>query len=98
MAKTAAASDRTVSTNHNVAGISGERLRSYVERIERLIEDRKAIQEDIKEVKKEAKTVGFDTRIIMFLIRERAMDKDDFDEQEALRDIYKRAMGMLPEL
>jgi uncharacterized protein (UPF0335 family) len=31
------------------------------------------------------------------VIRLRKMDKDDLDEQETLIDIYKRALGMLPE-
>ena len=31
------------------------------------------------------------------IIKIRRMDKDDFDEQEALLDVYKRALGMLPQ-
>jgi uncharacterized protein (UPF0335 family) len=77
-----------------VAGISAERLRSFVERIERLEEERRGIAADIKEVKAEAKGTGFDVRIINFIIRERRMDKDDLDEQETLRDVYRRALGM----
>jgi uncharacterized protein (UPF0335 family) len=52
---------------------------------------------DIKEVYAEAKGTGFDTKIMRQIIRIRKMDKDDLDEQETLLDIYKRALGMLPE-
>jgi uncharacterized protein (UPF0335 family) len=81
----------------DVGGIAGERLRSFIERIERLEEERRALSADIKEVYAEAKGNGFDTKIMRQLIRIRRMDKDDLDEQETLLDVYKRALGMLPE-
>jgi len=81
----------------DVGGIAGDRLKSFIERIERLEEERKALSNDIKEVYAEAKGTGFDTKIMRQVIRLRKMDKDDLDEQEALIDIYKRALGMLPE-
>jgi uncharacterized protein (UPF0335 family) len=80
----------------DVGGIAGDRLKSFIERIERLEEEKKALANDIKEVYAEAKGTGFDTKIIRQLIRLRKMDKDDLDEQETLIDIYKRAIGMLP--
>jgi uncharacterized protein (UPF0335 family) len=81
----------------DVAGIAGERLRSFIERIERLEEERRALAGDIKEVYAEAKGAGFDAKTMRQIIRLRRMDKDDLDEQETLLDIYKRALGMLPE-
>jgi len=81
----------------DVAGIAGDQLRSYIERIERLEEEKRALAEDIKEVFGEAKGTGFDTKIMRQIIRIRKMDKDDLDEQETLLDIYKRALGMLPD-
>ena len=81
----------------DVGGIAGERLRSFIERIERLEEERRTLGADIKEVYAEAKGSGFDAKIMRQLIRIRRMDKDDVDEQETLLDIYKRALGMLPE-
>jgi uncharacterized protein (UPF0335 family) len=81
----------------DVAGIAGERLRSFIERIERLEEERRTLAADIKEVYAEAKGTGFDTKTMRQIIRIRRMDKDDLDEQETLLDIYKRALGMLPE-
>jgi len=80
----------------DVGGIAGDRLKSFVERIERLEEEKKALANDIKEVYAEAKGSGFDTKIMRQVIRLRRMDKDDLDEQDALIDVYKRALGMLP--
>ena len=81
----------------DVGGIAGERLRSFIERIERLEEEKRTLAADIKEVYAEAKGNGFDAKIMRQLIRIRRMDKDDLDEQETLLDVYKRALGMLPE-
>ena len=80
----------------DVAGVAGDRLKSFIERIERLEEEKRALAEDIKEVFAEAKGTGFDTKIMRQLIKLRKMDKDDLDEQETLLDVYKRAIGMLP--
>ena len=81
----------------DVGGIAGDRLKSFIERIERLEEEKRALSEDIKEVFAEAKGTGFDTKIMRQILKIRKMDKDELDEQEALLDVYKRALGMLPD-
>jgi uncharacterized protein (UPF0335 family) len=81
----------------DVGGIAGERLKSFIERIERLEEEKRALAEDIKEVFAEAKGNGFDTKIMRQIIKIRRTDQDDLDEQEALLDTYMRALGMLPD-
>ncbi len=81
----------------DVGGIAGERLNSFIERIERLEEEKRALAEDIKEVYAEAKGTGFDTKIMRQLIRIRKRDQDELDEEETLHDVYKRALGMLPD-
>ena len=78
----------------DVGGVAGERLKSFIERVERLEEEKRALAEDIKEVYSEAKGVGFDVRVMRAIIRLRRMDSDDRDEQEALLDLYARAVGM----
>ena len=80
----------------DVGGIAGERLKSFIERIERLEEERRTLSEDIKEVYAEAKGQGFDTKIMRQIIRIRRRDQDELDEEETLLDVYKRALGMLP--
>lgn len=80
----------------DVGGIAGERLKSFIDRIERLEEEKKALGQDIKEVYAEAKGTGFDTKIIRKIVAERKRDKDDLDEEQTLLDVYRRALGMLP--
>jgi uncharacterized protein (UPF0335 family) len=78
----------------DVGGISGDRLKSYIERIERLDEEKAALAADIKDVFAEAKGNGFDIKIMRQILKLRKMDKADMDEQETLLDLYKRALGM----
>jgi uncharacterized protein (UPF0335 family) len=78
-------------------GVAGERLKSFIERIERLEEEKRALAADIKEVYSEAKGAGFDIKTIREIIKIRRMDEADLDEREALLDTYKRALGMLPQ-
>jgi uncharacterized protein (UPF0335 family) len=78
----------------NVGGIAGDRLRSFIERIERLEEEKRALGEDIKEVYAEAKSAGFDLPTLRQIVRIRKMDQDDRDEKQALLDTYMNALGM----
>ena len=78
----------------DVGGIAAERLRSFVERIERLEEEKAALAADIREVFAEAKGTGFDTKIMRKVIKLRKMDRADVEEQETLLDLYCRALGM----
>jgi uncharacterized protein (UPF0335 family) len=75
-------------------GIAADQLRSLVERIERLEEDRRAIAEDIRDVYAQGKAAGFDIRTMRQVVRLRRLDKGERDEQEALLDLYKHALGM----
>ena len=77
-----------------VGGIAAERLRSFIERIERLEEEKAALAGDIREVYAEAKATGFDVRTIRQVVRLRKLDRDARHEQEHLLDLYKRAVGL----
>lgn len=74
--------------------ISAERLRSLIERIERLDEERKALGSDIKDIFAEAKSAGFDVKVMRELIRIRKQEPADVEEREALLDVYRRALGL----
>ncbi|MEX2643748.1 MAG: DUF2312 domain-containing protein [Acetobacterales bacterium] len=78
----------------DVGGVAADRLRSFVERIERLEEERAALSADIREVYSEAKGTGFDGKVLRQVIRIRKLDQSDRQEQEELLDVYKRALGM----
>ena len=71
------------------------RLKSFIERIERLEEDKAAISGDLKEVYAEAKGEGFDTKILRKVIRLIKQDKVKRQEEEALIDLYLSAIGGL---
>lgn len=75
-------------------GVAGERLRTFIERVERLEEERAGIGADIREVYGEAKSAGFDSKIMRQIVRLRRMDSAQRQEEEALLDTYQRALGM----
>ncbi|HEY6431862.1 MAG TPA: DUF2312 domain-containing protein [Acetobacteraceae bacterium] len=75
-------------------GIAADRLRSLVDRIERLEEERKALGNDIKDIYAEAKSAGFDVKVLRQLIRVRRQEPAEIEEQESLLDVYRRALGM----
>lgn len=77
-----------------VGGIASDRLRSLIERIEKLEEDKKEISTDIREVFAEAKSAGFDVKIMRAILKLRKMDAAARDEQEFLIDTYRKALDM----
>ncbi len=77
-----------------VGGVSTDRLRSIVDRIERLEEEKTALAADIREVYSEAKGAGFDVKVMRQLIRLRKMDKQDRDQMEEILSVYERALDM----
>ena len=77
-----------------VGGVAADRLRSFVERIERLEEEKAALAADIKEIYSEAKGNGFDAKVIRMIVSLRKMDQSDRQEQEQILDLYKRALDI----
>jgi uncharacterized protein (UPF0335 family) len=71
------------------------RLRSFVERIERLEEEKRALADDVKDVFAEAKAAGYDVKVMRQVIKLRKMDSAKYQELEALLDIYKAALGLV---
>lgn len=79
-------------------GIESDQLKSFIDRIERLEEEKGKILQDIKEVYSEAKSWGFDTKTIRKVISLRAKSEREREEEETLLDLYKRAVGLAPDL
>lgn len=84
-------------TATTINGISGECLKQYIERIERLEEEKAGIAEDISDTYAEAKGNGFDTKIMRQIVRLRKLDRSELEEQDALLELYRRAIGMSEE-
>ncbi len=78
----------------DVGGVAGQRLASFIERIERLEEEKAALMEDLKEVYAEAKGVGFDVKTMRKIVSLRKMDSEKRRETEELLELYKSAIGM----
>jgi len=83
-----------LSEGKEVGGIAADRLRSIVERIERLEEERKSLASDIKDIYAEAKSAGFDVKVLRQIITLRRKEPSEVEEQETLLDLYRRALGM----
>jgi uncharacterized protein (UPF0335 family) len=83
--------DEITETSQTVA--AGQ-LKAFIERIERLEEEKQTISDDIKDVYAEMKGTGFDTKAVRTIIRLRKKDAAERQEEEAILDLYKAALGM----
>ena len=72
-----------------------DRLKAFVERVEKLEEEKKAISDDVRDVYAEAKANGYDTKALRTVVKLRKMDVKDRKEQEAVLETYMHALGML---
>ena len=69
------------------------RLRTVIERLERLEEDKAAVMADMKEVFAEAKGEGYDVKVLRKVVRIRKQDKAKRQEEDAILDLYMSALG-----
>lgn len=74
--------------------VTGQELRQFIERVERLEAEKAEIADQVKEVFAEMKGRGFDVQAIRAILKQRKADPDSVAEQEALIDLYKTALGM----
>lgn len=74
--------------------VAAGQLRAFIERIERLEEDKKAVSDDIKEVYGELKGTGFNAKAVRTIVKMRKQDQNERQEQEAILELYKSALGM----
>ena len=78
----------------DIGGVAGDRLRAFIERVERLEEEKKQLSDDIREVYSEAKGAGFDVKVMRQIVRLRKMNESDRSEMEEILDVYKRVLDM----
>lgn len=84
----------TVGHNSGDKSISAKRLKSFIERIERLIVDKENVAADVREVFAEAKSAGYDPKIMRQVVKLRKLDPADRQEQESLLQVYLDAVGL----
>ena len=70
------------------------RLKSFIERVERLEEEKNNILIDIKKVYSEAKSSGYSPKIILIVLLILKIDINERFRQEASLDTYKNALGI----
>ena len=87
------ADDAAFSNPDVLTAAAQDRLRTIIERIERLEEDKAAVAADIKEVFAEAKGEGYDVKVLRKVVRIRKQDKAKRQEEEAILDLYLSAIG-----
>ena len=80
----------------DTVGIAGDRIRSIIERVEKVEEEIKDLMEAKKEIFLEAKSEGLDVKILKEILKLRKQDKDERDERDSLLDVYMRAMESSP--
>ncbi len=78
----------------DVGGIAADRLRSIIERVERLEEERKALAGDVKNIYAEAKGAGFDVKVLRRVISLRKVEARERAETDELMTLYMHAIGM----
>lgn len=76
-----------------LTNVAAGRLRSIIERLERLDEDRESVMADMKEVFAEAKGDGYDVKVLRKVLRLRKIDRAKRQEEEAILDLYLSALG-----
>lgn len=79
-------SSQTVAAGH---------LRAFIERIENREEAKKEIAGEISDIYAEAKGTGFQPAIIRQIVKLRKQDQATREENEALLDLYKNALGLV---
>ena len=72
--------------------ISGDQLRTIVERIEKIEEEIGELNEGKREIFQEAKGNGFDIKVIREIVRLRKQDQQEREAHESLLELYLRAM------
>lgn len=85
---------KAVETQADAGGVSGARIKSFIERVERLEAEKKVIAEDIKEVYAESKTSGFEPKIIKKIVSLRKVKLEQRREDNELLELYQSVIGM----
>lgn len=78
----------------DVGGVAGKRLKSFLDRVERLETEKQGLADDIKNIYAEAKGVGFDVKTMRKINKLRKMDTEKRHEEEELLELYKAAIGL----
>jgi len=85
---------KVTTSSRSTGDAAADRLRLFIERIERLEEEKKGVGDDIKDVYAEAKATGYDAKIMREIIKLRAMSPNDRAERDAILETYRASLGL----
>ena len=71
------------------------KLKSYIERIEKLEEDRAALAADVRDIYTEAKATGFDAKTMRKIVALRKKSQEERKIEQETIEFYMRELGML---
>lgn len=91
------ANSKPAAIGHN-SGVSGDRLKSFIERVERVEEEKQAAVEDIKDIYQEVRAAGFEPKIVKKIVAKRRKSKEALREEQELLALYLAAIGDDPDL
>ena len=86
--------DENSQKNQEIIQKRDDKLKSFIERLERLSEEKNNINFDIKEVFSEAKSMGYDTKTMRKILVLRKLDVDERLEHKAFLNTYRNALGI----
>ena len=81
-------------TDTQTYNVTADELRQFIEQIEQLEDEKKDISEQIREIYAESKARGYDQKALKTIIALRKKSADQRQEDDAILDIYKAALGM----
>jgi len=86
-------------TTTETPNIDNQRLKSFIDRIEKLEVEKKNLADDLKEVYSEAKSAGYETKALRQVVKLRRIIenpklKNQLDEEQYWVDAYKTALGL----
>jgi uncharacterized protein (UPF0335 family) len=79
----------------NSAAVNAGRIRSIIERVEKVQADIDDLNADKAEIFKEAKSDGLHVKALKKIIAMRRMDRDKRREEAEILDLYLNAIGMV---
>jgi len=74
--------------------VEAEKLKQIISKIENIEAERQDISDQLKDAFNEAKALGFDVKIIKYVLKLKQKDKDKLAEEESLIDLYRGVLNI----
>ena len=74
--------------------IAKDQLEQFINQIEKLEDEKADLAEAIKDIFDAASSSGFDKKAMKAILRLKKLDKSKLEEQDALLELYRQALGI----